>query len=163
MTTTEHKTALERMQIACNKVSDGTSLHTTFIQACAAVANDMVRETLMLTEPGNEKPLEVLGLEAITTSTANGYNKATALERLALIHSEVSECLESIRHGDKDYYEVDGKPEGPRAELADVLIRTVEMATWLGGDVPFDSIVKSKMEYNRIRKDVPAKGGEKSI
>lgn len=108
-------------------------------------------------------PFAELGREAIATSTANGYNKATALERLALIHSEVSECLEAIRHGDRNYYEVDGKPEGPIAELADVIIRTVEMAEWLSPEVSFDSVISAKMAYNRIRADVPARGGEKRI
>lgn len=152
---------LLRMRREIGKVEDGTSPVGTFIEACALVTQDMLAEVLAVTD--SNKPLAKLGLQAIATSTANGYNKATALERLALIHSEVSECLESIRHGDTDWYEVDGKPEGPLSELADVLIRTVEMAVWLGGEETFDSIVEAKMEYNKVRKDVPAKGGEKCI
>jgi NTP pyrophosphatase (non-canonical NTP hydrolase) len=112
---------------------------------------------------GISEPLSELGREALRVSIQNGYNKATALERLALIHSEVSECVEAIRRGDKTYFEVDGKPEGPLSELADVIIRTVEMAAWLEPDSSLDDMVRAKMAYNKVRKDVPVRDGSKII
>lgn len=83
-------------------------------------------------------------------------------ERLALIHSEVSEALEAFRHsGDRTWVEVDGKIQGFASELADVIIRTLELAEW--HSIEIDSIVSGKMEYNRRRNDVPNKDFTKAI
>lgn len=59
---------------------------------------------------------------------------------LALIHSEVSEALESVRVGDV---------EGFEHELADILIRTLGLAEGLGIDI--DAIVAWKMQVNESR------------
>lgn len=124
---------------------------------------DMLGYVVVPLDVVTAEPLAAIGIEALITSTNNGYNKATALERLALIHSEVSECLEAIRKEEHNYYEIDGKPEGPLAELADVMIRTLELAIWLGGKDVIDSVVQAKMAYNKIRKDVPVRDGSKII
>ncbi len=87
---------------------------------------------------------------------------ATHVERIALIHSEVSEALEAWRRSKgRCWFEVDGKPEGIGSELADVIIRTAELAEWLGIDL--DGITEAKMAYNRHRRDTPARDGGKVI
>ncbi|MCP4348674.1 MAG: hypothetical protein GY795_24615 [Desulfobacterales bacterium] len=73
------------------------------------------------------------------------------LERLALIHSEASEALEAYRTGGGTYTEIDGKPEGPGAELADVIIRCLDTAMVYG--FPIGTLVVQKMEYNTTRSD----------
>lgn len=57
---------------------------------------------------------------------------------LCLIHSEISEALEAYR---------DDKPLGE--ELADVIIRTLDLADRLNVDI--DREVKNKIEKNKLR------------
>lgn len=59
---------------------------------------------------------------------------------LALIHSEVSEALEGLRHHDRANFE---------EELADILIRVLDASAGLGVDM--DAVVQAKMEKNRAR------------
>ncbi len=73
-------------------------------------------------------------------------------EKLALIHSEVSEALEDWRNNKdmkKIYYTKDGKPEGFIVELADVLIRIGDLCGRYG--LNLEEALKVKMEYNDTR------------
>lgn len=79
----------------------------------------------------------------------------TILEKLCLVHSEVSEALEDYRTA-KDRtditttrFDAKGKPIGFPTELADIIIRVVDLAEQLGIDL--DAEVKTKMEYNSTR------------
>jgi NTP pyrophosphatase (non-canonical NTP hydrolase) len=74
-------------------------------------------------------------------------------EKLALIHSELSEALECMRDGiplDRPYRDnKTGKPEGFAVELADAVIRIADLCGYLGIDLEY--AIELKMSYNRTR------------
>lgn len=93
-------------------------------------------------------------------------------EKLALIHSEVSEALEEYRHAPRDagtqglidwiahlravQYDTakpneagEPMPEGFGIELADAVIRILDLAGYLGVDI--DAAVATKQAYNERR------------
>lgn len=116
--------------------------------------------------------LNELGDFAYASASANGWHdprvdeygqlrQTSTFERLALVHSEVSEALEAFRKTGADEWDVDGKPEGLGSELADIIIRTCELARLHRFDL--DQIVATKMAYNARRLDVPVRDGGKAI
>lgn len=73
-------------------------------------------------------------------------------ELLALVHSEVSEALEAYRSGmppERAYFEVDGKLCGVPSELADVVIRVMDMAEHY--DIDLWAAIEAKHAYNVTR------------
>jgi NTP pyrophosphatase (non-canonical NTP hydrolase) len=72
---------------------------------------------------------------------------------LCLVHSEVSEALEDLR---ENHMKLEGdassgylKPVGFPSELADAIIRILDMAEWLGIDL--EEAILAKDMYNRKR------------
>jgi hypothetical protein len=79
-------------------------------------------------------------------------------EKLALIHSELSEALEEVRDANPNVStslrqvrvrESDGKPEGFPVELADAVIRIADLADGLG--INLSEGLALKMGYNQGR------------
>jgi len=70
-------------------------------------------------------------------------------ELIALCHSELSEALEAKRTNSPAEIFINGIPEGWGVELADCIIRILDMAHFFGLDM--ERIMLSKMEYNTHR------------
>lgn len=73
--------------------------------------------------------------------------------KLLMIGTEVSEAAEALRVGDMIgdpvKFSHDRKPDGLKSELADIIIRVVDLAEALGMDM--DQALKDKMAYNATR------------
>lgn len=70
-------------------------------------------------------------------------------ELLALIHSEISECLEGVRRNLDDDKLPHRKME--EVELADAVIRIMDYCGGFGLDL--EGAIKEKLAYNKIRED----------
>jgi NTP pyrophosphatase (non-canonical NTP hydrolase) len=78
-------------------------------------------------------------------------DKTNVPEKIALIHSELSEALEEWRETgeDKLYICPDGKPEGFSIELADTVIRILDLCDAL--EIDLAEAIDIKMRYNETR------------
>jgi len=93
---------------------------------------------------------------AYNNSVAHGFENNNFVERLCLIHSEVSEALECYREGAlphaEDYLidkQGEQKPLGIPSELADIIIRVLD--TCGAYHIDIEKAVLAKMAYNETR------------
>lgn len=99
--------------------------------------------------------LHKLQQEAYEIATEKGWweEPRTTLELMALMHSEISEAVEAWRdpvRGDLPvYFDASGKPEGWLIELADCVIRIMDLCGHEA--VSLESAIEMKLDYNRSR------------
>jgi NTP pyrophosphatase (non-canonical NTP hydrolase) len=125
-----------------------------------------VSEKLTLEETirdGLRAGIEVCHGAAVDGGWWHDINTGEKLERnkgelIALIHSEVSECLEGVRKGCPD----DKLPNRPmeEVELADTIIRIFDYAGGFGLDLP--GALLEKLAYNSSRADHKPENRKKS-
>lgn len=74
------------------------------------------------------------------------------ISKVALITSELSEAVEELRDGrgfTETYASEGGKPEGFPVELADAVIRALDLAEMLG--IELKDVIQNKLDFNALR------------
>lgn len=106
------------------------------------------------------KSLRDLQREAYDIAKSKGWHdtERSFPELIALMHSELSESLESYRNGDNPIVFRGDKPDGYGVELVDAVIRIMDCFEDQGWDL--ESMLRLKMDYNRTR---PYRHGGKKV
>lgn len=97
-----------------------------------------------------EELFETLSADIHLNARDKGFwdNDRNDGEMLALAHSELSECLESLRHGNPVSEKI-APHSNAVEELADCVIRVMDMAYARGWDLA--GAILAKHEYNKTR------------
>lgn len=127
-----------------------------------AVGFAHVREELKILEDEKElqeeKEMLIKNLQkrAHATATAKGWHdkKVSPVECLALVQCEISEAIEEVRKGkrmNEAYFSPSNpsKPEGVPSELADAVIRILDLSEEFGIDL--EQAIAEKMAFNETR------------
>lgn len=100
--------------------------------------------------------INILATEIHENAKAHGWWDAELQnipEKIALMHSELSEALEEYRNhralNEIYYAEGSKKPEGFGIELADAMIRIMDTAEFCG--INLRAAIETKMAYNKTR------------
>lgn len=81
-----------------------------------------------------------------------GKNKRSILEKLALVHAEVSEVTDVLRTGASAveiFVDTENAPQGVPIELADVVMRIMVLCAEEGIDL--EAAMRMKLDFNRRR------------
>jgi len=113
----------------------------------ARIGKELEDQEYMKIKDGKKRtPFNDIARGCSNIKLSKGFEKAdwedakAIASKISLIHSELSEALEEVRVDDIHKFHM---------ELADVLIRTLELMIETGADI--DLIVKTKMDYNALR------------
>lgn len=92
--------------------------------------------------------LDEFAAECHATSRDNGFKKLTTMERLLMIHTEVSEAVEVLRENPEKMSTKIPHPQFDE-ELADIVIRVLDLAASL--DIKLSKVIKAKARFNKGR------------
>lgn len=107
----------------------------------------------------NKLQTEIHGLANEKGWWEHGDGPDQLAAKLALVHSEVSEALECLRNEEMTAHtKISGKPDGWPTELADIVIRVLDLAEVTGVDLGAE--IQRKHEYNKSR---PYRHGGKAL